>query len=210
MKSPITIALDMHVKYTKEYEGRNVTYLNNAAMENIVSNTRRVTNSDWATTIWNHPLVSCIENSRPFVQGHLKTIVNGDLEQVFLSLPLSLSLSIYLSLFICISHKTTKNTHPLSLSLTLSLSLSLSHTHTHTHIHIYVYTQVVLLGDSRIIWELGNHPVHGFFDATFSMVPTEFSQVLIYMCFFSKFDMYVPVYFALMTVSTKNIFSPHT
>ena len=34
MKSPITIALDIHVKYTKEYEGRNVTYLNNAAMEN--------------------------------------------------------------------------------------------------------------------------------------------------------------------------------
>ena len=47
-----------------------------------------------------------------------------------------------------------------------------------------------------IIFEAGDHPLHGFIDCTFSIV-----QILVLMLYFSKFDLYVPFYFVLMTVN---------
>ena len=53
-----------------------------------------------------------------------------------------------------------------------------------------------------ILFELGDTKLHGFVDCTFSVVPTFFSQVLVLMVYFSKYDLYVPVYFVLMQVCT--------
>ena len=52
-----------------------------------------------------------------------------------------------------------------------------------------------------IIFEAGDHPLHGFIDCTFSIVPVFFSQILVLMLYFSKYDLYVPFYFVLMTVN---------
>ena len=51
-----------------------------------------------------------------------------------------------------------------------------------------------------IIFEVGTTKLHGFIDCTFSIVPVFFSQILVLMLYFSKFDIYVPFYFVLMTV----------
>jgi len=51
-----------------------------------------------------------------------------------------------------------------------------------------------------ILFELGDTKLHAFGDCTFSVVPIQFSQVLIIMLYFSKYDLYVPVYFVLMQV----------
>jgi hypothetical protein len=51
-----------------------------------------------------------------------------------------------------------------------------------------------------ILFELGDTKLHAFGDCTFSIVPMQFSQVLIIMLYFSKYDLYVPVYFVLMQV----------
>ena len=51
-----------------------------------------------------------------------------------------------------------------------------------------------------IIFEVGETKCHSFLDCTFSIVPVMFSQLLVFMLYFSKFDLYVPFYFVLMTV----------
>lgn len=51
-----------------------------------------------------------------------------------------------------------------------------------------------------MIFEIGDTQLHGFIDCTFSIVPSYFLQVLILMVYFSKYDLYVPVYFVLMQV----------
>jgi hypothetical protein len=53
-----------------------------------------------------------------------------------------------------------------------------------------------------IIFEVVDHPLHGFIDCTFSIVPVFFSQIMVLMLYFSKYDLYVPFYFVLMTVTT--------
>ena len=42
-----------------------------------------------------------------------------------------------------------------------------------------------------ILFELGGTKLHGFADATFSMVPVFFDQVFILMLYFSRYDMYI-------------------
>ena len=56
------------------------------------------------------------------------------------------------------------------------------------------------LAHPDLLFELGDTKLHGFVDCTFCMVPRFFDQVLIVMLYFSKYDFYVPVYFALMKV----------
>ena len=51
-----------------------------------------------------------------------------------------------------------------------------------------------------IIFEVGDTKLHGFIDCTFSIVPVYFGQILVFMLYFSKYDLYVPFYFVLMTV----------
>ncbi len=51
-----------------------------------------------------------------------------------------------------------------------------------------------------IIFEVGTTKLHGFIDCTFSIVPVFFSQILVLMLYFSKYDIYVPFFFVLMTV----------
>jgi hypothetical protein len=52
----------------------------------------------------------------------------------------------------------------------------------------------------EILWELGNTKICLFADCTFQMVPVFFSQVLILMMYFSRYDLYVPIYWILMQV----------
>ena len=56
-----------------------------------------------------------------------------------------------------------------------------------------------------IIFEVGETKLHSFLDCTFSIVPVMFSQLLVFMLYFSKFDLYVPFYFVLMTVQKAQI-----
>ena len=51
-----------------------------------------------------------------------------------------------------------------------------------------------------ILFEVGDTKLHSFLDCTFSIVPVFFSQLLVFMLYFSKYDLYVPFYFVLMTV----------
>jgi hypothetical protein len=51
-----------------------------------------------------------------------------------------------------------------------------------------------------ILFELGQTRLHGFVDCTFSVVPKLFKQVMVIMLYFSKYDLYVPVYFILLQV----------
>ena len=51
-----------------------------------------------------------------------------------------------------------------------------------------------------IIFEVGENKLHAFFDRTFSVLPVFFSQILVFMLYFSKYDLYIPFYFVLMTV----------
>ena len=62
------------------------------------------------------------------------------------------------------------------------------------------FEEIVVFADLRILFELGGTKLHCFVDATFSVVPTKFQQVLIIMMYYSKYDLYVPVYFVMMTV----------
>ena len=62
-------------------------------------------------------------------------------------------------------------------------------------------SQVVGFAHPLILFELGGTKLHGFVDATFDVVPHPFSQVLVIMLYFSKYDLYVPAYYVLMTVS---------
>ena len=60
--------------------------------------------------------------------------------------------------------------------------------------------QIIGFAHPAILFELGGTKLHGFADATFDVVPFGFSQLLIIMMYFSRYDMYVPVYFILMQV----------
>ena len=51
-----------------------------------------------------------------------------------------------------------------------------------------------------ILFEIGDTKLNGFADCTFSIVPMQFMQVLIIMVYFSKYDLYFPVYFVLMQI----------
>lgn len=59
---------------------------------------------------------------------------------------------------------------------------------------------IVGFAHPAILFELGGTKLHGFVDCTFSIVPRMFDQVLVIMLYFSKYDMYVPVYFILLQV----------
>ena len=48
-----------------------------------------------------------------------------------------------------------------------------------------------------ILFEVGDTKLHAFFDCTFSIVPIFFSQMLVFMLYFSKYDLYVPFYCTL-------------
>lgn len=61
--------------------------------------------------------------------------------------------------------------------------------------------QVVGFANPFILTLIGNTRLHGFADATFSVVPHGFLQLLIIMMYFSTYDLYVPVYYILMSVS---------
>ena len=51
------------------------------------------------------------------------------------------------------------------------------------------------------LFEAGkNKLLHAFFDCMFSVVPVFFSQILVSVLYFSKYDLYVPFYFVLVTV----------
>jgi len=61
-------------------------------------------------------------------------------------------------------------------------------------------SQVVGFAHPQILFELGGTKLHGFIDATFDVVPHPFSQLIVIMLYFSKYDLYVPAYYVLMTV----------
>ena len=65
------------------------------------------------------------------------------------------------------------------------------------------------LAHPDIIFEIGDTKLHGFVDCTFGIVPRQFEQVLIIMVYFSKYDLYVPVYFVLLQVSSLILFISH-
>jgi hypothetical protein len=69
-----------------------------------------------------------------------------------------------------------------------------------------VAKEIVGFAHPDIIFELGTTRLHGFSDCTFSVVPKVFKQLLIIMLYFSKYDLYVPVYFILLQVSLKHFY----
>ena len=58
--------------------------------------------------------------------------------------------------------------------------------------------EIVGFAHPDILFELGGTKLHGFVDCTFKMVPTTFGQVMIIMMYFSRYDLYVPVYYILL------------
>jgi hypothetical protein len=60
---------------------------------------------------------------------------------------------------------------------------------------------IVGFAHPAVTFELGDFGLHSFIDCTFRVVPILFKQVMVIMMYFSKYDLYVPVYFILLQVS---------